>query len=282
MLTELGRGVYVEDKYEGGNVGLVRSERGAILVDTPMLPPDARQWRAELEMLGVESLYGIVNTDYHPENMLGNSAFASVRTFGHELSTKPISKLNTRGLEQLAAAYRQSDALLADEIVESELRLPNIAVDDRVTLHLGDRVVVVLFLEGHTPASLGVYLPDEDLLFAADTVSNGEEPIMYEANTLAWIGSLQRLKAMGIGRVVPAVGPVCGSEALEPMIEHMSEMRARVEDRFRSGASRRECVDKVRIAERFDSPGAPIRGKRRRRANIERVYTEVRVSERMS
>jgi len=283
VLRELAEGVHVEDKYEGGNVGVILAERGALLIDTPMLPPDSRQWRSELEALGADAIYGIVNTDYHPENTLGNSAFAPVRTFGHELAARPISKLKTRGLEELGNRFRQRDAALADEIAGTELLLPEICVDDQVTLYLGDREVVVLYLEGHTAASLGVYLAQEDLLFAGETVTNGEEPVMYEANTLAWIGTLQRLKSMGVGRIVPGSGAVCGPEVVDPMIAHITEMRARVEDLFRNGASRRECVDKLRIRERFPvREDVPTRVRRRRRANIERVYTEVRISQRKS
>lgn len=283
MLRELAPGVYVEDGYEGGNVGVVVTERGALLVDTPMLPPEARDWRQRLAQMRVERIYGIVNTDYHPENTLGNAAFMPVRTWGHELAARPIAKLNSSTLAQIAESYRQRNPALADEIARTEIRLPEIAVDDRMTLHLGDRNPVVLYLEGHTPASLGLYLPDERVLFAGENVANGIEPAMYQANTLAWIGTLQRIKDMPVDVIVPGEGEVCGKEVLDPLIAHITEMRARVLEHFRRGASRRETVDKIELEERFAVPEElAARLKRRRRENVERVYTEIRISERKS
>jgi len=283
MLTELADRVYVEDGYEGGNVGLVLTERGALLVDTPMLPPDARDWRHRLAQMGVEQVYGIVNTDYHPENALGNAVFEPVRTFGHVLAARPLAKQNATVIEQMAEEYRQRDPTLAEEIARIEMRLPEIEVDDRMTLHLGNRHPQILYMEGHTPASLGLYLPEERILFAGENVTNNVEPVMYQANTLAWLGTLQRIKAMEVDVIVPGEGKVCGLEVLDPLIAHITEMRARVLEHFRRGASRRETVDRIEIEERFLVPEEDAaRIRRRRRENVERVYTEIRISERKS
>jgi cyclase len=280
-MNEIAHNVYVEDAYEGGNVGAIMSARGAVLVDTPMLPPDARAWRQTLVEHGAVAIYGIVNTDYHLERMLGNAQFAPVRTWGHEAAAKPIAKYNATTIEQLLGAYRTRASSLTEELAGMEAALPELSVDDRVTLHLGDRLVEILFLEGHTPGSLGVYLPEERILFAGDNITCDEEPVMSQANTLAWIRTLQRIGGMSVDVIVPGTGESCGKEALTPMIEHISEMRAKVEVMFRRGSSRREVVEKVEIEERFPVPDEQsARLKRRRRENLERVYTEIRLQDR--
>ena len=281
MLNEIASGVYVENGYEGGNVGLIIAGGQGLLIDTPMLPADARAWRETVESLGITSIYGIVNTDYHPENMLGNVAFGPVRTWGHGSAARPIAKYNTSGAEQLASSYRSRNPALADEIQEIELQLPEIEVDDRLTLHLGGRRVVVYFLEGHTPASLGVYLPDERVLFAGENVTNRAEPVMYHAESLAWIETLKRIKGMEVEQIVPGEGAVSGKDVLDPLIDHITEMREQTLILFRKGASRRETVEKAEIQERFPVPDdQAARIRRRRRENLERIYTEIRVAER--
>ncbi|HUS81315.1 MAG TPA: MBL fold metallo-hydrolase [Armatimonadota bacterium] len=281
MLEEIARGVYVQDDFEGGNVGVIVAGDRALLVDTPMLPPDARRWRQTVESLGAASIYGIVNTDYHPENVLGNAAFRPVRTWGHESAAKPIAKYNLSGREQLGAAYRARSQALADEIAATELALPEIEVDDRMVLYLGGRRIVIYYMEGHTPSSLGVYLPDEQILLAGENVTNGAEPVMFQANTLPWLATLQRIKGMRVDRIVPGEGAMCGKEALDPLIAHITDLRERTLEFFRRGASRRETVEKIEIPERFAAPDEQsVRAKRRRRENLERVYTEIRISER--
>lgn len=281
MLQELARGVYFENGYTGGNVGVVLGKRGALLIDTPMVPAEARLWRQVIHELPAESVYGIVNTDYHPEHFIGNAAFMPTRIFGHELAAKPISKYRTSVLEQLANVYRDQDPDTADEIAQLEVYDPEIGVDDTLTLHLGERSVKVLYLDGHTPASLGVWIEDEGILFAGDNIAVGEHPTMYQSDSLAWIRSLERIMAMDVSVIVPGVGAPCGVDAIPPTIEYIREMRRRVAELFDKGASRRECVDKVGMLDFFPFPDSLATAmKRRRRQNVERVYAEVRIARR--
>lgn len=279
MLRELAAGVFVETGYEGGNVGVIRTERGGLLIDTPMLPRDARDWREKLYDLDVDEIYAIVNTDYHPEHFIGNAFFMPTRIWGHEQSAKPISKYKTSVLEQLSAAYRESDPVLADEIAQIEIYEPELEVEDRVTLYLGEDQIEILYLDGHTPASLGVYLPKDRILFAGDSIVNNEHPVMADANSLAWIETLERIRAMDVEVLVPGSGEPTGKESVERLEEYIREMRRRVTELYQSGASRRECVEKVGMLDFYPVPEDQVaRIKRRRRESIERVYAEIRTA----
>jgi cyclase len=277
-VVEITQGVYVETGYEGGNVGAVLTIKGTLLVDTPMLPPDARAWKWALQQIGIaEPFYGIVNTDYHPEHVLGNAVFMPARIWGHELAAKQLAKYRSSLLEQLANAYREDNPELADEIMQVEVFLPEICVGDRATIHMDSRPVQIMYLNGHTPASLGVYLPEDRILFAGDNVVQNEHPVMAQANSAAWVETLRMLDTMEIDTIVPGEGPLCDKGAIAPLIGYITEMRERVADLFKSGASRRECVDRVGLLDyfAFSEEQAP-RMKRRRRENIERVYAEIR------
>ena len=281
MLRELTEGVYLEDGYRGGNVGAIMTERGALLVDAPMLPSEARAWKSALKQIGIEQFYGLINTDYHPEHFIGNAVFMPTRLFGHELSSKPIAKYATSGLEQLANTYRESAPALAEEILSIAIHEPEIMVGDRLTLYLGERVIEILHLEGHTPASLGVYLPKERILFAGDNVTCGDHPTMYQCNSLGWLESLVRIQETEVDVIVPGVGPACGKEAIEPLYDYIHELRERVSEMYERGASRRECVDKIDMLNRYPpSEEALSRVKRRCRENVEQVYTEIRTNAR--
>lgn len=279
MLRQLAADVFVETGYESGNVGVIRTERGGLLVDTPMLPRDARDWREKLFDLDVDEIYAIVNTDYHPEHFIGNAFFMPTRIWGHEQSAKPISKYKTSTLEQLSATYREGDPVLADEIAQIEIYEPELEVGDRATLYLGGDQIQVLYLEGHTPASLGVYLPKDKILFAGDNVVNNEHPTLADANSLAWIETLERIREMDAEVIVPGSGEPTGKEAVARLEEYIREMRDRVAELYQNGASRRECVEKVGMLDFYPVPEDHVsRVKRRRRESIERVYAEIRTA----
>lgn len=281
MLRELAHGVFVETLYTGGNVGLVLNERGAMLIDTPMLPGEGRLWQQALRDLGVTSFYGIVNTDPHPEHFLGNAVFWPIRILGHELTVRQVARYKASSLEELANLYRERDPELADELAQIDIHGPELCIEDRLTLYLGDRHVQVLHLNGHTPASLGVYLPAERVLFAGDNVVNNEYPVMSQANSAAWLETLASIRTMNVEVIVPGSGEPCDKEALEPLALYIAELRERVSELFRAGASRRECVEKAVLLERFPIPEAQAAlVKRRKRENVERVYAEIRTAER--
>lgn len=286
MLRELAPGVYLETGFEGGNVGAILTQRGAVLVDAPMLPPEARAWRSTVATLdgGVphgDTIYSVINTDYHPEHFLGNHAMMPTRVWGHEAAARQIAKYETSTLDQVAGWFRKERPALAEEIAQIEIHPPEITVPDRVTLHPGDREIEVLALPGHTPASLGVYLPAERILFAGDNIANNEHPTMVQAVTLTWIDTLRRIQEMEVDLLVPGVGEPCGKDVIEPMIEYITEMRRRVAELFAAGASRREAVDKTGMLDYYPVPeNQASRIKRRRRENVERVYTEIRTAAR--
>jgi cyclase len=274
---QLADGIYYHRGYSGGNIGLVVTARGAVLIDTPMLPPDARHWQQVITQLGADEIYGIVNTDYHPEHMLGNATFMPARIFGHMLSAKPLARFRNSGLEPLSNQYRDTNLALSDEIMQIDIPDPEIMVADCVTLCLDSREIQILYLEGHTPASLGVYLPTERILFAGDNITHNEHPIMSQCSSQAWIETLARIDAMDVDVIIPASGDPCDKQVIRPLHDYISEMRKRIEELYEKGASRRECVDKIDMLDWFPVPDDQLtRMKRRVRENIEQVYTEFR------
>jgi cyclase len=278
-MNEIADGVYIEQSIDRTNCGLILTGRGPVLVDTPMLPPHGRQWQAEMQSMGLVEPYAIANTDYHLEHYMGNAVFMPVRVIGHEESERPLSRYDESVMEEIAERYRGQDSALASEIMAMRFERPEISVGDRLTLHLGGRTVQVLYLEGHTPASLGVYLPSERILFAGDNITNNEHPAAFQANSLAWLETLRRIKEMDIDLIIPGVGEPCGKEVIDPLYEYLAEMRRRILELFKQGASRRECVEKVGMLDYFPVPkGQENEVKLRRRHSVERLYTEIRVA----
>lgn len=275
-IKEIAKGVYY-GQFEGGNCGAIVEGDTALLIDTPMLPHESRDWRIALQQLGVKNIHSIVNTDYHPEHLLGNAAFMPTRVWGHELSARQITRYKTAFMDQVNNLAHQIDPQIAEKLNGVEINPPTIGVEDRVTLFWPTHKIQILFLDGHTPASLGVFLVKESILFAGDNVVVNEPPAMAQANSLAWLDTLARLEVFAPQTIVPGVGELCSVQCVTQLKQYIGELRSRVVDLFQAGASRRECVEKVILAGYYPvAEDQAVRMRRRQREGVERVYAEVR------
>lgn len=275
-LQQLSPGVFF-GTFEGGNCGAVIENGRALLIDTPMLPHEALEWRRQLRQFGAERIYAIVNTDFHPEHYLGNAAFMPADVWGHETTFRQVSRYRNSLVDQITSLVHEVDPRVAESLAGVELITPTVTVEDRVTLYWSEHEIQIYHLDGHTTASLGVYLPAESILFAGDTVVSGEPPAMGQADSRGWLEALNMLKALRPQTLVPGIGLPCSLECLEHMTSYLQELRTRVAALYEAGASRRECVEKVNLESFFETgPEQSSRTRRRLREAVERVYAEIR------
>jgi len=277
-MKEIGNGVYAETEYPGCNVGCIATDEGAVLVDTPMFPADAWRWLRRIARTTKHGLAYLVSTDYHLAHILGN-CFFSAATIAHELAWGEIESHAEALLQRQIEECREKDPQLATELADVHIVLPEVAIIEGLTIYKGGRVIKVLYLGGHTPASIGVYVPDSRVLFAGDVVVVGQHPSLAEAESLQWLAALERIRGMDVETVVPGHGAICAPEDTQPLTAYIQEMRSRVEKLYQGGTGRRDSVEKVRNAmiDRF-----PVRAEEKGavaqqiRGSIERVYEEIR------
>ncbi|MHB9033670.1 MAG: MBL fold metallo-hydrolase [Anaerolineae bacterium] len=274
-IQELAKGVYFRS-FEGGNCGAVIDGDQALLIDTPFLPSEAQEWRLELEKLGVKDFRSIVNTDFHPEHFLGNAAFIPAPVWSHESATKYIARYKASLVDQVANLAHEVDPRIAETFGELEITTPRFNVNDRVVLYWPEHEIQIHFLDGHTTASLAVFLASQSILFAGDTVSVHEPPAMAQSDSRGWLGALAKIKELAPATIVPGVGEPCSLDCIDPLERYITELRLQVTELYKAGASRRECVEKVDLEEYLGDDQSP-RARRRQREAIERVYAEVRI-----
>ena len=82
---ELADGVFINTHYRGCTPGFVYTDEGIILIDTPLIPKQAIDWREQIdeEYPDTPFLY-IVNTDHHRGHALGNQYFMPSKVMAHE------------------------------------------------------------------------------------------------------------------------------------------------------------------------------------------------------
>lgn len=277
-MKEIGNGLYIESGYDSGNLGLIVTTQGAILIDTPMVPSEAQAWRDRVLARCPDGIAYLISTDYQGQRVLGNY-FYEASLVMHENGWDELHSRGDSMLQRHINMYKKRAPQVATTLADVAIRLPEVAVADQLTLHQGERKIQIWHMPGHSPASLGIYIPDSRVLFAGDLVVSGQHPNLGDAVSQDWIATLESMLGMDIQMIVPGRGEPCDKEALPPLIAYIKEMRELVREYYEQGASRRDTVDKVRgkMLDRFTiAEGRKDFTARQIRGSVERVYEEIR------
>ena len=187
----------------GGNVAVLATGAGAVIVDTLTFRVQGVRVRERAEELGRGPVQAVLNTHYHQDHTHGNPGFAA--------GTRIVAAARTLDyLRHFDAAYWHDGA---------EEMLPNQLVSDVFELSIGSKTVRSHYLgRGHTGGDLVVLFVEDRVLHTGDLLFNARYPrIDFEAggSIPAWIATLDRVLELEFEHVIPGHGPVAGREAIE-------------------------------------------------------------------
>ena len=276
-MNEIAPGIYVHSGYEGANVGCILTDVGAIVVDTPLIPADGKAWAAEVAGVAERVLF-VFNTDHHRAHIIGNQYF-DAPVIAHEMAWKEMSNYRDAFIERTKNIFKRQPEIVA-QFDEAVIKKPEITFTGQLIVKKGGREVYFVRLGGHTPATSGVWLPRERVLFTGDVVVVGEHPSLGQSNSKEWLEVLTRLRKMSLAALVPGHGPLCDVEATQPISDYIRLLRSKVRNQFKSGRSKSEAA--VVISQMIDHfpyrPGDRSFVEKRIRAGVSRVYDEIKAS----
>jgi len=103
-MNQIADGVFCETGWEGANVGAVLTDDGAILIDSPMLPRDARTWKKQVvETSGGSPLF-LINTDYHFDHIMTDCLLCE-RVIVHSAAEPAFEAQGGEVFEQMVGAF---------------------------------------------------------------------------------------------------------------------------------------------------------------------------------
>jgi len=282
MIREIAPDVFVETEYHGANVGFVLSGEGVILVDSPMLPKQARHWLKEIRKRTGEPVRYIINTDHHRAHIVGNQYFPGANVIAHENAWKEMRSYGDSFRTRLLNMYRDR---MPDAVAEWEESLqivkPHITFTNRSVMFKGDKEIHLITVGGHTPATSVVYLPHERLLFAGDVVVTNRPPFLSQGNTKEWLEALTYLRKLRYDILIPGHGELTGKEATQKMSEYLRMIRRRVRTAYQSGLSKGDTARSLSHLVRFwpIPPFEKPKADRRFKSGLGRVWNEIRAEE---
>jgi cyclase len=279
MIQEMAPKIFVETEFHGANVGFVVTSEGVILIDTPMLPNDARLWQEEIRQRTGKEIRYIINTDHHRAHIVGNQYFPMATVMAHEFAWKNMQSYGDSFRTRLLNLYGDRIPEAAEEWRQHlEITLPEITFTARTILFSGDKEIQMIPVGGHTPATTVVYFSHEKLLFAGDLVVTDRPPFLSQGNTKEWLQALTYLRKLQYDILIPGHGEVTGKEATERMSEFLRLVRRKVRSAYRAGLSKADTARSLRYLIHhwpippFEKPKAD----RRFKSSLNRVWNEIR------
>ena len=252
-MLRINDNVLVETEYLGCNVGCVLTERGPVLVDSPVLPQDIRNLLGELSQVSLMDIAYLVYTHEHFDHLIG-SAHLTRRIIAHQASVGEIRRLKT-GLPEEVKRYFPDIYRKYNQVFDSvDIILPEVVFDGKLELIMGNRTLILFYAGGHSKGSLGIYIPEDKVLFAGDNIVTGMPLVTPDSSFREWIDFLRNVEKMDIKTIIPGHGMICGKETASKTLTYFETVRYRVGNLIKAGVGREEIMNVMNLTDCLPVP----------------------------
>ncbi len=310
-VQKIGDGVYVLIRnyppglMVDGNSAFIVGDDDVIVVDAP---ESSREMLAAIRAVTSKPVRYLVNTHWHDDHITGDhvyrDAFPGIEIVGHPqlreylpstgetnrhsmLEGAPKVQAYVKKLLETNKSFTgtdltpeerqsyESDIALVDHYLEvvpkTRYLLPTMTVEDRLTLHRGNRTVEIRDLgRGHTSGDLVVQLPGQGIVMTGDLVVWPVPLVGSEQSHVGdWGQTLERVLALRPSVIVPGHGPVLRDDSYPRL---MTRLFASINDQVRGAVSRGETLEQARASVRLGDLKKSFAGDSRVRAFLFDTY----------
>ena len=233
MISEIAPGIFVADhKVAEGKNGILLTNRGAVAIDTGTYPHEGQEMVQFIEQQGYAP-NRLIYTHGHGDHVLGSLPFIGAEVISHRLTPLEIKRLLPKWTEM----YGVSATKLAARIAQ-----PTITYSDELDLDLGNKRLRLFPTPGHSQDGVSVYVEQDRLLFAGDSVVTAIVPAIGDGDSHILETTLHDLLTLDIEIMVPGHGQVVYGQTqvqnwLQWIIDYLSGVRAAVNLALEAGTS---------------------------------------------
>jgi cyclase len=199
-----------------------------LVYDTHMTSDHARAIRDHLAGLGV-TRFDVALSHWHADHIAGNEVFADCQIIALEMTARAMA--------------RNRDELETDDPPIRPVVMPTHTFENRLDLTIGGRRVELHHFDIHSHDGCVLWLPDEGILFAGDTLEDTVTYISEPEHIETHIAELDRMATWPIARILPNHGDpgriaaggydrsliTANSDYLERLIDPEEASRARTQ-----------------------------------------------------
>jgi cyclase len=270
------------------NSVFIINDDDVVVVDTNGAPSTTREVLAALRRLTSKPVRYVINTHWHDDHIIGDpvyqEAFPGVEFIAHARMREYLpgqgavnrknflqgapsalqslkeslaknrsitgAPLSAEERESYASDIRLAELALA-EAPGTRLTLPTITLEERLTLHRGDRVIDIRHLgSGHTGGDIVVHLPREGIVITGDLVVWPVPLVGSEQSHIGdWSATLEKLRALKPSVIVPGHGPVMRDDSY---LKLMASLFASVKQQTEAAVARGETLEQARKSVSLD------------------------------
>jgi len=250
------------------NSGFIIGDDGVLVIDAMMVASQVRPYLEEIRKVTDKPIRYLVNTHHHVDHSFGNQFYLPAEVVSHRGCRESMITAGA-DVESLSQRYPQ----YRDDWVQSRLTPASITYEDKMIVHLGDRVIELLHPgPAHTYGDTLVYLPREKVLFTGDVAFQYLTPLARDGHVSNWIKVTNGiLKDVNATTLVMGHGPVSGKEAVSWTLKYLRLVKRVSKSHFDQGASVLDASRAVRLGEYADWVDPE-----RVMVNVQRLYQEFR------
>ena len=219
-VDQVAPGIYVhigqhkdfEDGYDGdiANIGFVVGTDAVAVIDTGGSYAVGMALKQALRKVTQLPIRYVINTHGHPDHVFGNAAFVDADAAGTGAQPQLIGHAALpRTMALRGNAYlRNLHTQLGSAAEGSALVVPGVTVQDRLSLDLGHRTLVLTaWPVAHTNSDLTVFDAGTGTLWTGDLLFIERTPAI-DGNIQGWLSAIDTLEKMPAVTTIPGHGPV--------------------------------------------------------------------------
>jgi quinoprotein relay system zinc metallohydrolase 2 len=257
-MSEIAPGVFVhqgryemqspENRGDMANAGFVVGSDAVAVIDTLGSEKVGIELRNAIRAVTSKPIRYVINTHMHPDHVFGNAAFKQ------DSPAFVANRKLARGLASRADRYLATNKrMLGPDAFEGiEVILPTLAVDDKMSLDLGGRTLILETQRtAHTDNDLTITDSATNTLFLGDLLFSVHVPTL-DGSIKGWLALINDLKQRKTTRVVPGHGPHAMElpEALEPEQHYLTAIADDVRKLIKDGKTLEEAAKTAGFEER--------------------------------
>lgn len=192
--AKLGEGAYAFTAEGDPNTGVIIGDDGVMVIDTQATPLMAEKVLAEIRKVTDKPVKYILLSHYHAVRVLGAAAYGAENIIA---SRRTYDLIVERGQQDWESEFGRFPRLFQGHETIKSLTWPNLIVDGKLTVDLGNRKVEIWNPgRGHTAGDTIAWLPEERILYSGDLVEFGATPYTGDAHLKDWPQTLQALREL--------------------------------------------------------------------------------------
>lgn len=281
-MEQIAANIYVETGYEGVNTGAVLTRQGIIAIDVPSYPRQARDWAMRLHTLTQKPLQHLILTDANGDRIL-NARWLNAPIIAHEATAVKLMSYDKRYPVSMMESLALRNPNRSRELSNNPVEKPAISFSHKLRILKGEVEILLLSAPGPTWGNLWVFLPQQGVLFAGDTITFNYPPLLADKCSKQWLETLHRLEnwPQAIYTIVPGRGPLTSTEAIPPLRHYLELLRARIQTHIQAGRPREKTAVYVpEFMAMFPQNGLPTDWLSRQIAcSLAHVYDEIQLEQ---